>query len=389
MSSSEQAPEPTMDEILASIRKIISDDEPGETAQPQETASEAVTPEAATPAASAPENDGLSGDLASALNTAQEPTKASDEILDLTQVVEQQVSVVTEVSPAPQADRPSVPPQGDVLQDALKGIGDENASSPDAALPSSEPVSEHNFSELLAEAGVQDTPGQAPETSDASMEPPSRDDLGTVLGQAGDAAESADSGPDSDASFSAGKFETLTEPPRSAAGMPEQGVESPPSIELPDMPLADVVADEEASGTMVDVPATETMKDGPADASMAEGSLQSEELTMKMPDLQPEALATEPEVSAEPESTEIEVSETEVVAATAMMGAQTEVAMSDEQDTSDMSASAEHGGKSLEDSVKDMLRPLLREWLDDNMERIVQDTVKDEVASGDFKPDSN
>ena len=37
--------------------------------------------------------------------------------------------------------------------------------------------------------------------------------------------------------------------------------------------------------------------------------------------------------------------------------------------------------RTLEDSVKEMLRPMLREWLDDNMERIVQD----EVASTNLK----
>jgi cell pole-organizing protein PopZ len=37
-----------------------------------------------------------------------------------------------------------------------------------------------------------------------------------------------------------------------------------------------------------------------------------------------------------------------------------------------------HGHKTLEDSVKDMLRPMLRQWLDENMPRMVSAALKDE-----------
>ena len=36
-------------------------------------------------------------------------------------------------------------------------------------------------------------------------------------------------------------------------------------------------------------------------------------------------------------------------------------------------------GRSLEDLTRDMLRPMLKEWLDDNLPRIVQDRVDEEV----------
>jgi cell pole-organizing protein PopZ len=38
--------------------------------------------------------------------------------------------------------------------------------------------------------------------------------------------------------------------------------------------------------------------------------------------------------------------------------------------------------KTLEDSVKDMLRPMLRQWLDDNMPRMVKDQLGDDVSPG-------
>ena len=36
--------------------------------------------------------------------------------------------------------------------------------------------------------------------------------------------------------------------------------------------------------------------------------------------------------------------------------------------------------KTLEDSVKDMLRPMLRQWLDENMPRMVTAALKDELG---------
>jgi cell pole-organizing protein PopZ len=34
-----------------------------------------------------------------------------------------------------------------------------------------------------------------------------------------------------------------------------------------------------------------------------------------------------------------------------------------------------------------MLRPMLREWLDDNLPRIIENAVKDEIASSDKQKD--
>jgi cell pole-organizing protein PopZ len=39
-----------------------------------------------------------------------------------------------------------------------------------------------------------------------------------------------------------------------------------------------------------------------------------------------------------------------------------------------------HGHKTLEDSVKDMLRPMLRQWLDENMPRVITAALKDELG---------
>jgi cell pole-organizing protein PopZ len=39
------------------------------------------------------------------------------------------------------------------------------------------------------------------------------------------------------------------------------------------------------------------------------------------------------------------------------------------------------GGRSLEDTVKDMLRPMLRQWLNENMPRIVEKVAREEMLS--------
>jgi Protein of unknown function (DUF2497) len=39
------------------------------------------------------------------------------------------------------------------------------------------------------------------------------------------------------------------------------------------------------------------------------------------------------------------------------------------------------GSKSLEDSVKDMLRPMLKQWLDENMARVLTAALQDELKN--------
>ncbi len=39
--------------------------------------------------------------------------------------------------------------------------------------------------------------------------------------------------------------------------------------------------------------------------------------------------------------------------------------------------------KSLEDSVKEMLRPMLRQWLDENMPRVLTAALREELENSD------
>ena len=394
MSSSEQAPEPTMDEILASIRKIISDDEPGSAAQPETASAEAGAQAADTPEAAAPEGDALADDLANALNDTQESAQATDDILDLTEVVEQHASAEAVEVSAPQPEAPSQPPQGEALQNALAGMGTEMAPEPAA-----EASGEKDISALLAEAGVEDTAGEGPAEPPPpplATEAPAGDELSAILGNAEDMAATApEAAPEGDASMAEDEFEAMTQQPPEMGAEGPQSFEAPAGIELPDVPLADVVADEVATETMADTPGTPeaAMEEALGDMA-AETPQPAEEPSIVMPDDQPEMPAVEPEVSVEPEgfagAEAVGLPGEELVAAAVTLDVveaepeQNTDASADEE-TPEALAADQESGKSLEASVKDMLRPLLREWLDDNMERI----VKDEVASSGLKSDDS
>jgi cell pole-organizing protein PopZ len=43
-------------------------------------------------------------------------------------------------------------------------------------------------------------------------------------------------------------------------------------------------------------------------------------------------------------------------------------------------ASSGEGGRTLEDTVAEMLRPMLKQWLETNMPRIVEKALKGEIA---------
>ena len=87
-----------------------------------------------------------------------------------------------------------------------------------------------------------------------------------------------------------------------------------------------------------------------------------------------EAAATAPSVT-EPEPKPIEMQKEPVIAAA------NEVSVGDGLSVSNIVMSNDAGGiRTLEDTVADLLRPLLREWLENNMPRIVENALRIEVA---------
>ena len=47
---------------------------------------------------------------------------------------------------------------------------------------------------------------------------------------------------------------------------------------------------------------------------------------------------------------------------------------------------ASAGTKGLEDTVKELLKPLLMQWLDENMPRIVNEAIREEIAANGLLP---
>ena len=82
MSSTERAPEPTMEEILASIRRIISDDESSSARKPTTSASH--QDEEGLEVAEGEADDRIISDIARVLSGGTPAAEEEEDILDLT-----------------------------------------------------------------------------------------------------------------------------------------------------------------------------------------------------------------------------------------------------------------------------------------------------------------
>src|SRR5919106_7043357 len=107
MSSTERAPEPTMEEILASIRRIISEDELASARQREAKAR--VQDEEGLEGAEGEADDRIINDIARAMSGGsqpQSPAEEEEDILDLTaelgglEIVEEEAVVVETVEEA-------------------------------------------------------------------------------------------------------------------------------------------------------------------------------------------------------------------------------------------------------------------------------------------------
>ena len=344
MSSSEQASEPTMDEILTSIRKIISDDEPGEAPQPEAAASETAAPE--------PEQDGLADDLANALNATQAETEAADDVLDLTNVVAGQTQDES--------------PQEDALQAAL---GDALPSQ-DADAATEQAAGDADISAVLAQAGIEPTAGEKPSEPQPAVASPA-DELIAVLEQ-DDAAQ-----PEADSTEATSITDVLAAIEQPAAAAPDASMD-----ETADVSAADPAPESSGDASLDTVDITPEVEAAPVD----------ELVVVPAPEAAPEAAAPADvdaemdtgdivaEAAAEPE---IESVETPAEATDELAEPVQDAAPVEEVAPAEAAAPAPAGGEgsAFEESVKDMLRPMLSQWLDENLERIVQQ----EVAAANLK----
>ena len=429
-----------MDEILASIRKIISDDEAGGDAQPEVAEAETAAAESAATA-----GGGLVDDLANALNEVQDAEAKSaeqppEDILDLTQIISDQPAedaspetaaapvdaamsvdaAMPEVAAMPEA---AVAPEAAVVEEAP--AEPEASAEPATPAASDTQADESDITALLAKAGVQDMADEA-EAAPQEAIAPTGEELNAAIEQ--DDAVLADPAPAGEASIS-----------DALAALDNPAAETAPADTVPDEAAQAQDAAFDADLVTSGEPAAQAL-DEPGEASAPEMTEQAPEIpaptaeSFSKVEANTEFDAQMPEDSAEEAQADVALSEPEapvidepVEAAAALAGAlegiaqleeapagledeaseeaegsveadslleaeapaeaeataEAEETVAEEAETASESDVTAASGevRTLEDSVKDLLRPMLREWLDDNMERIVQD----EVASANLK----
>ena len=316
MSSTERAPEPTMEEILASIRRIISDDE-SSTARAR-TASASPQDDEGLEAAEGEADDRIINDIARVLSGSASAAEDEEDILDLTaelgglepvgEPVVAEVEVIEMVEMVAEAAPSEAPPQ-EVFQPAP-------ARPQAAAAP--EPVPQPEVSAPVA------PPMSASEEAATALE------RAIAALRAGHVPTSV------------GEFMPAESQPEPLAFAPEP--EPAPETQPEPEPEAELVLTEFEADLIVE----ELV------ANEAEAPSEPEETVSSSWDSDPAPWASAPEPLVEPERP----------AARTNGGAHGQ--------------DASH--KTLEDSVKDMLRPMLRQWLDENMPRMVTAALKDELG---------
>ena len=328
MSSTERAPEPTMEEILASIRRIISDDESNSakrSAVPQSQDDDEAL-ELSEGEAESEADDKIINDIARVLSGgAAAPVEAAEEeedILDLTaelgglEPVEEEVEAVELVAEAEApAPEPEFLPEPQELEPAPEPV-EEEATQPEATAleaQASQPLSaSEEAASALERAIAALRAGQLPTSPIFSYEPP--------------------------------PFATPAEP---------------------------APAPEPVAGPMAQAPEPVFAPEGEPELTLTE--FEAEMVAQEPSILDVVVSEPEPERGWEPEvpswaAREQPQPEPEYPAQRANGGNHQTYA-----------SGGEAGPKSLEDSVKDMLRPMLQRWLDENMTRVLTAALKDEL----------
>lgn len=345
MSSMERAPEPTMEEILASIRRIISDDETS-TEQPPQGASASQEDDDPLEAVEGEADDKIINDIARVLSggapaPVEEPA-AEDDILDLTaelgglepvETLELELELVEELEADEiQPDEPALELAPEPEPDAPVEV--ELPPPPEPAPP------------------VQ----MAPPPQPMSMEPPQR-----KLSAGEEAASALER---AIAALRAGQVPTMPPPPPVYMSTPEPALQPflqpapapgfiPTSQPAPQLESAPEPEPELELVLTEFVETTETF--------MME-VIPSDELTAEAEEIA--AWMRTPEPEPEPDAPALRTN-----------------GSGPHGDLADISALPPGSTQALEDSIKDILRPMLQQWLDENMARVVSAALKDEIRN--------
>ena len=378
MSSTERAPEPTMEEILASIRRIITDDEAGQ-ARAQKTAPRAQT-----------EDESLEGeadsqiidDIARVLSgsAAQTPAEEEEEILDLTaelgglELVEDEGAVEEEVVEITEVTEIAEVIELEELEAAEPAEGE--AESPPVAEEVSAPVF-RSAPEMAPPprmtAPQPETPAPAPEPVQPELKPTASQEAASALERAIAALRAGQVPTSTTPQAEPFRFQTAPQPGPMPAG--PQVTPFPMAVPMPEPePEAETHPEPESYFAPEPVPPFEAEPEGaPAFELMDEGGQEAELVLSE--DEMTEAIQPEESAAMEADQPEDEAAPFWPSEVPAWQSEEPEPEPEPEPVAAQVNGGAHHDavGKTLEDSIKDMLRPMLRQWLDENMPRLVRE----------------
>lgn len=388
--AAERAPEPTMDEILASIKRIIADEDRG-ARETEGRGSGSSHDQFSSDAGRDPFSSGagrdpflssasmgtgheqgdeqLITDIARALNNPADPSDTGDDdILDLTRIMTDETvpAASPDVDPAPASasddgafelgsplrdDTPSAAAPAEPDPIATDAVFEEddvfalNTPALDTPMyePQADPAGDLSAKEITEAFSALDETAEA-KPQDAPVEDFQRNDPWALKSAVEEDAEVLDFG---------------RKEPVFAEAIPPAAAETP-------KPFFWAEQDGEAAEQISD------QAEAPAD-NVEEAKPDDSVLIFPTPETEPE---TAPAEAEEPENASPAEKVPDVIAIPPMAKGSALPAEAAEADV------AGSGQKSLEDSVKEMLRPMLREWLDENMPRILESALRDELQAG-------
>ena len=410
MSSTERAPEPTMEEILASIRRIISDDE-ASSVQQRATSAEYAEQVRADDTEDGAADTQMIAEIERALAGGTSPASNDDDIediLDLTEpggsaadevmMADEPVSILEEVvldteiyvEEPPKLDfAAAFPPANEDRQESPLTFAETAPTFVEEAAPSYQEEAAPSYQEEFVAtyepepAPIVEMP--APEPVRAAEPLPSLDDPTTALERAiaalkaGDLAafaREAQAGSESPEPVYVPPAPIYAVPEPEAAPIAEPAME-PEALSFEPEPEA-LMMEEEA--IVLAEPEPETVFEPSVPSWAAENSSWSQmEPSEPEPEFEPEP---EPEPEPLPWRSE-DQSWRGAAPANEFEPNPTRVNGGSEHEPHDFAGPV--SSKSLEDSVKEMLRPLLRQWLDENMPRVLTAALREELENSDVQ----
>jgi cell pole-organizing protein PopZ len=414
MNSTERAPEPTMEEILASIRRIISDDEANSNHQ-EATSSDYAGPVAVEDTDDSAADTQMIDDIARVLSSAAPSSAESEEdILDLDEpeelvleapadaemIVTEEI-ILTEVYAEPEPEAYAEVPPAPNFSAAFPPSSDSETAEGFA-------VEDEAPAEPLAEEPIV---AEAPESAEMfaaeeiviEMPPPVEEATAEMLPQMEEAAPApAPEIPSLDdptsaleraiAALKAGDLAAFAREAQSGYGEPAPAAEAQPEAEAPLAAAEPEAAPELAAEPEVEALALEEeliLDEQAVEPSPEAWSEESTSWPEPEMELAPDEQAQPDQDPAAEAAIEAEIEEEQAWAAAAPEPEpESEPEPAYGFGANHVNGGSAHkardyespiGAKTLEDSVKEMLRPMLKAWLEENMPRVLDATLREEL----------